>query len=93
MKKLLKQKSIYHKSWYLYILLCENGNYYTGITRDLDRRLKQHTEGKGAKYTRANQASKFLFTKKYPNHSRAAQMEAKIKRLKKLEKLAFIAEK
>ena len=38
--------------WELYILLCGDGTYYTGIARDADRRLEMHMGGKGAKYTR-----------------------------------------
>ena len=39
--------------WELYILLCGDGTYYTGIARDADKRLEMHMGGKGAKYTRA----------------------------------------
>ena len=40
------------KVWTVYILECGDGTLYTGITDDLERRLKAHSEGKGAKYTR-----------------------------------------
>ena len=39
---------------YMYILLCGNGKYYTGSTKDLTRRLAQHQSGKGANFTRKN---------------------------------------
>lgn len=38
---------------YTYILRCADGTYYCGWTNNLDRRLKAHNEGKGAKYTRS----------------------------------------
>ena len=40
------------KIWYFYILECKDGTLYTGITDDVQRRFKAHSEGKGAKYTR-----------------------------------------
>ena len=40
------------KKWYLYILECGDGTLYTGITDDVQRRFKAHSQGKGAKYTR-----------------------------------------
>lgn len=39
-------------SWILYVLECRDGSYYCGITTDIERRLKQHNAGQGAKYTR-----------------------------------------
>ena len=38
--------------WSVYILECGDGTFYTGITTDIDKRLKLHLAGKGAKYTR-----------------------------------------
>jgi predicted GIY-YIG superfamily endonuclease len=37
--------------WIVYILECADGSLYTGITKDLDRRLAEHAAGKGARYT------------------------------------------
>ncbi len=37
---------------YMYILLCSNGQYYTGSTKDLERRLAQHLNGEGANFTK-----------------------------------------
>jgi len=39
--------------WYVYIMECRDGSFYTGITNDLERRCQQHNEGLGARYTRA----------------------------------------
>lgn len=38
--------------WYVYITRCGDGSLYTGVARDLARRLAQHERGKGARYTR-----------------------------------------
>jgi putative endonuclease len=40
------------EAWYVYLLQCGDGSLYAGIARDVDRRLQQHREGKGARYTR-----------------------------------------
>ena len=41
------------ETWFLYIVECRDGSLYTGITNDLDRRLSQHNDGTGARYTRS----------------------------------------
>ena len=38
------------KKWYVYILECQDGSFYTGVTNDVDARMKAHAEGKGSKY-------------------------------------------
>ncbi|MTI86231.1 MAG: GIY-YIG nuclease family protein [Firmicutes bacterium] len=42
-----------YQHWYLYILECEDGSLYTGITKDLDKRIKAHKAGKGSRYVRS----------------------------------------
>ncbi|MCJ8343825.1 MAG: GIY-YIG nuclease family protein [Cetobacterium sp.] len=41
------------RNWYIYLLRCKDNSLYTGITTDIERRFKEHREGKGAKYTKA----------------------------------------
>lgn len=41
-------------NWYVYLLECQNGKIYTGITTDVNRRFDEHLSGTGAKFTRAN---------------------------------------
>ena len=38
--------------WFLYIIECSDGSFYTGVTKDIDRRLEEHNAGKASKYTR-----------------------------------------
>jgi predicted GIY-YIG superfamily endonuclease len=77
--------------WFIYILECADGTLYTGITNDLDRRIKQHNEGKGAKYTRGRGPCALVkfFTRN--TKSDALKLERKIKKLSKEEKLKFNA--
>lgn len=78
------------KEWYVYILSCGDGSYYTGITTDVNRRLKQHQEGKGAKYTRGRGPLGLLYVETMPNQSEALKREYKIKQLSKKKKTELI---
>ena len=74
----------------VYILLCGDNTLYTGITTDVKRRLQEHKEGTGSKYTRAKKAVKIVYTKKCKNKSYALKHEAEIKRLTRKEKNILI---
>lgn len=77
--------------YYVYILLCKDGTYYTGVTNDLDARLAAHRSGTGARYTRAHGAVRFVYTRRCRNRSYAQKREAAIKRLSRAEKEQLIA--
>ena len=77
-------------NWYLYILKCADDSLYTGITTDVERRIKQHTEGKGAKYTRGKAPLKLVYKKRFKNRSLASKREAAIKKLTREEKIKLI---
>lgn len=81
------------KSWTVYILECGDGTLYTGITDDLVRRLRAHTEGKGAKYTRGRGPLKLRYLEAAADKSTALKRECALKRLRRKEKLALICEK
>jgi len=76
--------------WFVYILKCSNGCFYTGITNDVSRRLKQHRTGKGAKYTRAFGAGKIVCVVVARDRSAASKKEAEIKGWTRKEKMDFI---
>ena len=75
------------------MLECGDGTLYTGITDDLSRRLKAHSEGRGAKYTRGRGPLKLRYLETVPDKSTALKRECALKRLRKIEKLAMIHEK
>ncbi|MCB4791363.1 MAG: GIY-YIG nuclease family protein [Elusimicrobia bacterium] len=79
--------------WHVYILECKNLSLYTGITDNLKRRIKQHKEGKGSKYTRSFGVKKLLYEEKHPTKSSALKREAEIKSFEREEKLALINRK
>jgi|TARA_Y100000310_G_C20240473_1_gene604411 putative endonuclease len=77
------------KSWYVYILECCDGSYYTGVTNDVDKRMKMHAEGKGSKYVYKKGFRKLLFAKLCGSKSDACKCEYAIKKLPRSEKLAW----
>jgi putative endonuclease len=79
-------------TWLLYLLECNNGAYYAGITNDLQARFAAHLAGKGARYTRANPPIKILASKFYADRSSASVAEAQLKNLPRSKKLAFFNE-
>ena len=82
-----------HKmSWFLYLLECNNGAYYAGITNDLQSRFTAHFAGKGARYTRANPPIQIIASKPYADRSSASVAEAILKKLPRHKKLGFFSE-
>lgn len=78
-------------SWFVYIIQNEKGHYYTGITTDLARRLKEHsTSKKGAKFFRTGAPVDMVFTKKFANRSLASKFEAAVKKLSRAEKVNLV---
>ncbi|MFC1571835.1 GIY-YIG nuclease family protein [Candidatus Margulisiibacteriota bacterium] len=76
--------------FYVYILECANKTLYTGITNNLERRLKQHQEGKGGHYTGYNHGVKIRYHETFKTRSEAAKREAQIKGWPRTKKLALI---
>jgi putative endonuclease len=77
--------------YYLYIIKCADKTLYTGITTDLKRRMTEHNSTKlGAKYTSSRRPVKIVYSQKFKNRSAASKEEARIKKLKKFEKLELI---
>ena len=65
--------------YYCYILECSDGTYYTGWTKDPERRLKQHNLGQGAKYTRIRRPVKMAYVEDLPDQRSAMCREREIK--------------
>ncbi len=77
--------------WHVYILECSDGRLYTGVTTDLVRRLKEHRQGKGAKFTRAFGVNKFYYRELCSDRGAALKREAQIKKMSRLQKIALAA--
>jgi len=77
------------KPWFVYILECHDGSFYTGTTNDIDKRMKTHAEGKGSKYVRQKRFKKLLASRECKDRSDACKAEYQIKQLPKWEKLEW----
>lgn len=77
-------------SYYVYLLRCRDGSLYTGYTDDVERRLKVHQSGKGAKYTRSRLPVELAYHEELPDKSAALRREAAIKKMTRAEKLALV---
>lgn len=75
-----------HPYWFTYILQCVDHTYYTGLTYDLDHRIKVHNAGKGAAYTRGRKPVKLVYSEEFTNYKEAAQREFAIKKLTRQQK-------
>lgn len=75
-------------SYYFYILRCADNSLYSGITNNLEKRLREHNSvnSKGAKYTRAKRPVKLVYSEKYRSKKTAMKREIEVKRLTKAEK-------
>ncbi len=79
------------KKHFVYILETEHNTFYCGYTDDVEKRFKQHQEGKGAKYTRANKPIKIVYQKEFKTKSEALKEEYRIKhKLTRKQKLELI---
>ena len=77
--------------FYTYILECSDGSLYTGYTNDLDRRVRVHNMGKGAKYTRARLPCRLVYYEIFTSKSEAMKREYFIKhRMTRKDKLDLI---
>ncbi len=75
---------------YVYILECVDGTLYTGYTNNLDKRIKVHNKGKGAKYTRARLPVKLVYYEELTTKSQALKREYAIKSMNRQDKIKLI---
>ena len=77
------------KKWCVYILECSDGTYYTGVTNDVDKRMKAHAEGKGSKYVYNKGFKELLRVQPCKDKSDACKYEYVIKQLSRSMKLSW----
>ncbi|PJA32445.1 MAG: hypothetical protein CO187_03925 [Zetaproteobacteria bacterium CG_4_9_14_3_um_filter_53_7] len=78
------------KHWFLYLIRCNNGHLYTGITTDVERRFSEHCSGKGAKFLRGKGPLQLVFQQQAGDQSEALKTEAQVKKMSKAGKEALI---
>lgn len=79
-------------TWILYLIECDRGSrtvYYAGITTDMSRRFRQHADGTGARFTRANPPIRLVATREFPDRATASRAEAALKKLPRSRKPGF----
>lgn len=76
--------------YFVYIVKCEDKTYYTGYTNNIEKRLKAHNDGKGAKYTRVRLPVQLVYKECYETKSEALKREYAIKKLTRSQKEKLI---
>jgi putative endonuclease len=64
----------------MYILECRDGSFYTGSTKDLEKRLIQHQSGKGSKYVRSHLPVKLVYSEEYEQSKEAFHREKEVQK-------------
>ncbi len=75
---------------YVYLVECNDGSLYTGWAMNVERRVKAHNSGRGAKYTKLHRPVKLVYFEEWPTRSEAMKREAAIKRWPRVKKLKLI---
>jgi putative endonuclease len=81
------------KKWCVYMVECSDSTIYTGITNNLESRIKVHNSGKGSKYVKTRLPVRLLWNIESENRSEASKLEIKIKKLTRNQKLNIIENK
>jgi len=78
--------------WHVYIIRCSDNSLYTGITTDIERRFRQHAEGRGARYFRGRQPLQLVYLEHDHCRSSAARREAQIKKMNRADKELLVSQ-
>ena len=73
--------------FYVYIILCADGSFYTGYTKNIDARTRLHASGKGARYTKMHKPKKVAYLELFDSRVKAMRREKEIKKLTHQQKL------
>ena len=78
--------------YYVYILRCKDGSYYTGHAKDVEKRFEMHKKGRGARYTRTHEPEELVYIEQFENRGEAMKRERKIKKFSHNQKQQLIIE-
>lgn len=87
---LLMETNNIEKNWSVYILQCSDDTYYTGITNNIDKRLKDHNSKKASRYTAQRVPVKYVFCKSGYTHGNALKKEIEVKKWSRKKKEKFV---
>ena len=77
----IRNQKIGTSSYYVYVLLCDDGSYYTGYTNDLPSRFQRHQKGRGARYTKMRRPRRIVYVQRFATRRAAMRRERQIKAL------------
>lgn len=72
--------------WYVYILECSDGLYYTGMTWDVEKRMEQHSIGKGSVFTSKHGLKRLCYVEEFGNIQIAREREHQLKDFSRMKK-------
>jgi putative endonuclease len=78
------------RRYFVYIVRCSDGTYYTGYTNDLEKRVRRHNSGRGAKYLRGRLPAALVYSRAFSDRGDALRREWKIKQLSRKDKEALV---
>ena len=87
----IQNNATIYRMYFVYLLECEDGTIYTGITTDVARRFSEHQQGTASRYTRAKKAKHLIYIEEHLDRSSASKREAQVKNLSREQKLALAA--
>lgn len=73
--------------YYVYIVRCVDGSFYTGYSRNVDVRMRQHVKGKGARYLRIHRPQALVHVEEFGSRAEAMRRERRVKLLSHSQKL------
>jgi putative endonuclease len=79
-----------HGKFFVYIVQCTSGTYYTGYTNDLENRIKLHNNGRGAKYLKGKSPVRLVYAKEYKYYKNAIRAERNMNKMTRKQKEILI---
>lgn len=73
--------------YYVYVILCDDGSFYTGYTKNVNSRMRLHMNGKGARYTKMHKPKKLVYTEEFNYRAEAMKRERKVKTMGHKQKM------
>jgi len=77
-------------AWFVYVVRCRDGTFYTGVSRDVEARVAKHNQGKGARYTRGRRPVALIHQERKSSQGAALRREAAIKALPRRRKIELM---
>jgi putative endonuclease len=77
--------------YYVYVILCTDGSFYAGYTKNINTRMRLHASGKGARYTRMHKPQKVAYLELFGSRAEAMRREKELKKMTHQQKLNLIA--